>query len=67
MGPLKKFWDWTPAAPTPEELGQFPPEAFDYGEPLTKEAIADLQREADKTLKTKKWVVIERIGVDDKR
>jgi hypothetical protein len=46
---------------------EFPPEAYCYDEPIDKDAVAAIQREADKVLDKQEWTVIERLGDGDKR
>ncbi len=46
---------------------KFPPEAYSYDEPIEKDAVAAIQREADKVLDNEQWTVIERLGDGAKR
>jgi len=57
---LKFFW------PEPAKK-EFPPEAYSYDEPIDKDAVAAIQREADKVLDKQQWTVIERLGDGAKR
>jgi hypothetical protein len=59
---LLKYWPWhEEPKPTPEPKS-FPPEAYSYDSPIEKDAIAAIQREADKVLDKQQWTVIERLG-----
>ena len=54
---LKFLW------PEPEpEKKTFPPEAYEYGGPIDKDAVAARQQEANKALDKQQWTVIERLG-----
>jgi len=60
---LLKFFSWHTTPETkPTAKKDFPPEAYSYDSPITKEAIEEIQREADKTLEKQQWTVIERLG-----
>ena len=60
---LLKYLHW----PSEPEKKTFPPEAYSYDEPITKDAVAAIQKEADKTLDKQQWTVIERLGDGDGR
>jgi hypothetical protein len=45
----------------------FPPEAYSYDGPIDKDAVAAIQKEANKKLDKQEWTVIERIGDGVKR
>jgi hypothetical protein len=45
----------------------FPPEAYSYDDPIEKDVVAAIQKEADKKLNLQEWTVIERIGDGVKR
>lgn len=52
---------WGEPAPAKPVAKDFPPEAFSYDDPITAEAVARIQAEANKKLDNRDWVVIERI------
>jgi hypothetical protein len=41
------------------KMTDFPPEAYSYDSPVTKEGVARIQREADKILCRQEWTVLE--------
>jgi hypothetical protein len=45
----------------------FPPEAYEYDDPIDKDVVAAIQKEANKKLDRQEWTVIERIGDGLKR
>jgi hypothetical protein len=61
---LLKFLPWhtEPAKPAKPVEKDFPPEAYSYDSPITKEEVAEIQKEADKKLEKQQWTVIERLG-----
>jgi hypothetical protein len=40
----------------------FPPEAYEYDDPIDRNVVAAFQKEANKKLDLQEWTVIERIG-----
>lgn len=57
---LSYFWRSEPAAQPMKK--DFPAEAYSYDDPISKEVIAAIQKEADKKLNMQQWTVIERLG-----
>jgi hypothetical protein len=55
---LPSSWRLEPAKPAKK----FPPEAYSYDSSIDKETVANIQKEANKTLDKQQWTVIERLG-----
>lgn len=60
---LLKYLPWhTEPSPAQPVKKDFPPEAYSYDSPISKEAVAEIQKEANKKLDKQQWTVIERLG-----
>ncbi|QDM32171.1 hypothetical protein FNL55_13115 [Tardiphaga sp. vice352] len=61
---LLKYLPWHTSEPGASKpaVKEFPPEAYSYDSPITKQAVAGIQQEANKTLDKQQWTVIERLG-----
>lgn len=64
---LKSIFSWNDQPMAKPLAKDFPPEAYSYDGPITKEAVAQIQREANKKLDKQQWTVIEQLGDGGKR
>lgn len=66
---FKSIFSWNNDQPSAGKsmARDFPPEAYSYDGPISKEAVAQIQQEANKKLDKQQWTVIERLGDGGKR